>query len=222
MQLIQFIVITLSLHQVNAWVVPSKISVRTSNEAGTSTSLAIAIGKNYEPKWKKKQTLADKQGAAAPKDVGLAGQVSVVFKQGDNTIRTVASPGDPIRDIASQSGQFIKYGCGKGECGTCKALCNGKYITPCTDVIPADIGVGQDYVIQVKAVKSKGRSSGKFYSARSFVMGFYNNLLGMFGFVRDRRLARKNLDERLDYEDMIARKTAERKAAREAAAKLNQ
>ena len=77
----------------------------------------------------------------------------------------------------------------------------------------------EDYIIQVKEVKSKGRSSGKFYSVRSFIMGFYNNLLGMFGFVRDRRLARRNYQERMDYEDLIAKKVAEKKAAREAAMK---
>lgn len=204
--------------QACSWVnIPSQ-PPRTGNRI-SSTSLKIAIGKNYEPKWKKLKTLTDKEGSKAPEEVGLKGNINVVFKQGDKTIKTVANVGDPIRDVASQAGQFIKYGCGKGECGTCQALCNGKYITPCTAVVPGDVVAGEDYVIQVKEVKSKGRSSGKFYSARSFVMGFYNNLLGMIGFVRDRRLARQSINDRLEYEDMIAKKAAEKRAAREAAAK---
>ncbi len=188
-------------------------------EVTSSTSLSIKIGKAYQPKWKKLETLADKEGTKAPQDVGLKGQISVVFKQGDNIIKTVANAGDPIRDVASQAGQFIKYGCGKGECGTCEALCNGKYIKPCTALVPGDIAPGEDYVVQVKAVKSKGRSSGKFYSVRSFFMGFYNNVLGMIGFVKDRRLARRSLNERLEYEELIAKKAAEKRAAREAAMK---
>ncbi len=202
-------------NECNAWVVlPSSMASKTS-----STSLGIAIGKNYQPKWKKKETLAEKDGSTRPSDIGLKGKINVVFKQGDQTIQTVASVGDPIRDVASQAGQFIKYGCGKGECGTCKALCNGQYITPCTAVVPGGIAEGEDYVIQVKEVKSKGRSSGKFYSVRSFIMGFYNNVLGMIGFVKDRRLARRNYDERIEYEDLVAKMAAEKRAARERASK---
>lgn len=204
-----------------SWVtLPTNLSTRI--KSSSSSNLYIKIGKNYEPKWKKLKTLADKEGKAAPKDIGLEGQISVVFKQGDKTIKTVASAGDPIRDVASQAGQFIKYGCGKGECGTCQALCNGKYIKPCMAIVPGDIAPGEDYVIQVKEVKAKGKSSGKFYSARSFVMGFYNNLLGMYAFVKDRRLARRNYLERIEYEDMIEKKAAEKRALREAERKAEQ
>lgn len=214
--------IALLLCTISAWVVPPPPG--TSNKPSsitTSTSLGISIGKNYQPKWKKLETLADKEGVKAPTDVGLKGNINVVFKQGDQTIQSVASVGDPIRDVASQAGQFIKYGCGKGECGTCKALCNGQYITPCTAVIPGGIAEGEDYVIQVQEVKSKGRSSGKFYSVRSFFMGFYNNVLGMIGFVKDRRLAKRNYSERIEYEDRIAQLAREKREAREAAAKSN-
>lgn len=216
--LVIFVAVLMLSQDVCSWVVNSPTQLKTRGDT-TCTKLHLKIGKNYEPKWKKLETLAEKEGIKAPQDVGLKGKTSVVFKQGDKTIKTVANPGDPIRDVASQAGQFIKYGCGKGECGTCQALCNGKYITPCTAVVPGDIAEGEDYIIQVKEVKSKGRSSGKFYSVRSFIMGFYNNLLGMFGFVRDRRLAQRNYQERMDYEDLIAKKVAEKKAAREAAMK---
>ena len=135
--------------------------------------------KGYEPKWKKKKTLADEMGK--PKDlseVGIKGTVSVVFRQGNETKTTMAMPGHLLRDVASQAGQFIKYGCGKGECGTCECLVNGQWIRPCSTMVPGDIPAGQDYVVQVKDVKNKAKSSGKFFSVRSFLAGFWNNLLG--------------------------------------------
>ena len=49
-------------------------------------------------------------------------------------------------------------------------------------------------------------------------MGFWNNLLGMGGFVRDRRKARKNWQDRMDNEDEIKRLTAEKKRKRAEAA----
>jgi len=132
---------------------------------------------------------------------------------GNETKTSMASVGQPIRDVASQAGQYIKYGCGKGECGTCECLSNGQWIRPCTAVVPADFdmdGSGQ-YVIQVKEVKNKARSSGKFYSVRSFLMGFYNNILGMAGMVLTRRAAKKNYEERMDYEGMVKQKVLEKK-----------
>ena len=178
--------------------------------------MALGIGRGYETKWKKKETLADKSKNLDPQEVGLTGTIPVTFQSGGNEISTLASPGTPIRDVASQAGQFIKYGCGKGECGTCQALCNGKYIKPCVALVPSDLLAGEEYVIQVKETKSKSTSSGKFYSVKSFFMGFYNNLLGMVGFVLTRRAANRNYDERMDYERMIAEKVAAKKAAKDA------
>jgi len=80
-------------------------------------------------------------------------------------------------------------------------------------VVPPDFdveGTGQ-YVITVKGVKNKSRSSGKFYSVKSFLMGFYNNVLGMAGMVITRRAAKKNYNERIDYEDMVKQKVLEKK-----------
>ena len=168
-----------------------------------------STGTGYEPQWKKKDTIG---GADLnSKDKGLVGSVSVVFKQGNVTKTTMAIVGQPLSDVASQAGQFIKYGCGKGECGTCEALCNGKWIRPCINSVPADLAPGEDLVIQVKDIKSKTTSSGKFYSARSFIMGFYNNLLGMVGFVKTRKLAKKNWDDRQEYEELIRQRTLEKK-----------
>jgi ferredoxin len=138
---------------------------------------------------------------------------------------SMAWAGQPIRDVATQAGQYIRYSCGKGECGTCECMINGKWVRPCVDVIPADAGAvatsDQPLVIQVKAVKSKAKSSGKFFSIRSFIMGFWNNLLGMIGFVKFRRAANQNWEERRAYEELVRVRTIEKRMqrlAREAAA----
>jgi len=176
--------------------------------------MALKIGKNYKPKWKKLKTLAEEAGDVSPIDKGLSGTVQIVFQQGDNKITTLANPGDPLRAVAANAGQFIQYGCGKGDCGTCQSRCNGQWIKPCVAVVPGDLAEGEEMVIEVKKVKNKARSSGKFYSVRSFFMGFYNNVLGMFAFVKTRGAAKKNYNERLEYEDLIAKRTAEKKAAK--------
>jgi hypothetical protein len=177
--------------------------------------------KGYVPKWKKKATLAEAIGDISAEEKGLVGSIPITFQTGtgeDATlIKTTATPGQPLKAVASQAGQFIKYGCGKGECGTCEALCNGKYLRPCIDSVPTDVtpdpttGEYAPLVIQVKATKAKVVSSGKFFSVKSFLLGFWNNLLGMFGFVRDRRKARKNWQERMSKEDEIKRLTEEKK-----------
>mmetsp|Transcript_2320 Transcript_2320/g.3984 ORF Transcript_2320/g.3984 Transcript_2320/m.3984 type:complete len:248 (-) Transcript_2320:1467-2210(-) len=184
----------------------------------------------YVPKWKKKATLAEATGSGelSPEQKGLVGAIPITFQQGtgeDATlIKTSAMPGQPLKLVASQAGQYIKYGCGKGECGTCDSLCNGKYLKPCVDVVPTDLspdpetGEYPTLVIQVKGTKAKVVSSGKFFSVKSFFMGFWNNLLGMGGFVRDRRKAKKNYQERISQEDEIKRLTEEKRRKRAEAA----
>ena len=127
----------------------------------------------------------------------------------------MALAGQPLRDVATQAGQFIKYGCGKGECGTCECLVNGQWIRPCCASVPP-VAADQSYVVTVKETKAKVVSSGKFYSAKSFALGFWNNLLGMVGFVKARRKARENWKERQEYEELIRVKTLEKKMARAA------
>ena len=177
-------------------------------------SSKVAVG--YEPKWKKKETLAEQMGGPVKdlKEIGIKGTIPVVFKQGDVVKTTMAMPGQPLREVAIQAGQFIKYGCGKGECGTCEALVNGQWVRPCSINVPADLANGEEYVVQVKAVKNKAKSSGKFYSVRSFLFGFYNNVLGMVGMVAYKRNAKKNYMERMDYEELVRQKTLEKKRAR--------
>jgi hypothetical protein len=178
-----------------------------------SSSVPPPKRKGYVPKWKKKKTLVDLDGPKDFDQVGLKGNIRVVFRQGNETKSTMALAGQPLRDVASQAGQFIKYGCGKGECGTCESLVNGQWIRPCSVTVPP-MAQGKEYVVQVKESKATVVSSGKFYSVRSIFLGFWNNLLGMAGLVRDRRLAKKNWAERQDYEQMILQKTLEKKRAR--------
>jgi len=173
----------------------------------------------YVPKWKKKQTLAEEAGRSTddPQRAGLIGNIPVVFQQGNDTKTTLALVGQPLSDVAAQAGQFIRYGCKKGECGTCSAMCNGQWIRPCVSKVPA-LEEGQDtYTVILKAIKSKAKSSGTFFSVRSFFMGFYNNLLGMVGFVKQRRAARKNYLERMEIEERIKQRAVAKKLEREAA-----
>eukprot|EP00804_Cyclotella_cryptica_P008605 CCRYP_007579-RA/>CCRYP_007579-RA protein AED:0.35 eAED:0.35 QI:0/-1/0/1/-1/1/1/0/206 len=182
--------------------------------------------KGYVPKWKKKATLAEVTGTkeVSASEKGLVGSIPITFQQGTGEaatlIKTTAMPGQSLKLVASQAGQYIKYGCGKGECGTCESLCNGKYLRPCVDAVPTDLtpdpntGEYAPLVIQVKGTKAKVVSSGKFFSVKSFILGFWNNLLGMVGFVRDRRKARKNWQERMSKEDEIKRLTEEKKRKR--------
>jgi ferredoxin len=174
-------------------------------------------GKGYEPKWTKKKTLAQEQGSIDSLgfgNVGLKGNIPVVFKQGNDTRTSMAWAGQPIRDVATQAGQYIQYGCGKGECGTCECMMNGKWVRPCIETVPASAAEAGELVLQVKAVKNKSKSSGTFFSIKSFLMGFWNNLLGMIGFVKFRKAARKNWEERKAYEDLVLQRTMQKKLAR--------
>lgn len=89
-------------------------------------------------------------------------------------------------------------------------MLNGKWVRPCVVTVPAT-EQGTELVVQVKQVAAKSKSSGKFFSIKSFIMGFWNNLLGMFGFLRYRKAAKKNWDERREYEELIRQKTLEKK-----------
>ena len=215
----------------NAFTFPSSpantlVSSSSSPLYMSTTESKTQKKEGYVPKWKKKATLAEITGTddLSAQDKGLVGAVPITFQQGTgedaSLIETSAMPGQPLKLVASQAGQYIKYGCGKGECGTCESLCNGKYLRPCVDVVPTDLepdaesGQYPTLVIQVKGTKAKVVSSGKFFSVKSFLMGFWNNLLGMAGFVSDRRKARKNWQERMSNEDEILRLTQEKKRKR--------
>jgi hypothetical protein len=67
-----------------------------------TTQLSVKVGKNYEPKWKKKKTLADDAGDLSPQDKGIIGDITVIFKQGNETRTTLAMPGQPVSFVAAQ------------------------------------------------------------------------------------------------------------------------
>jgi hypothetical protein len=198
-------------------VAPSTRTTTLTAPAATTSRLFAATmppkKKGYEPKWKKRETLADKAGGGPQdfKKIGLVGTIPVLFKQGNNTKTTMATVGQPLRDVATQAGQYITYGCGKGECGTCECMMDGKWVRPCTTNIPGTLAPGHELVLTIKETKKVAMSSGKFYSLRSFLMGFWNNLIGMIGFVKFRIAAKKNWDERQEYEEMIRQRTIEKK-----------
>ena len=132
----------------------SKVSAAaTAITSRTTTVLAVATVRTenkkkkaaYKPKWVKKQTLAEAARDSTTlghAKVGLKGTIPVLFQQGNTTITTKAWAGQPIRDVASQAGQFIQCGCGKGECGTCECKMDGKWIRPCIATVPASFADG--------------------------------------------------------------------------------
>jgi hypothetical protein len=216
-----FALILLSLTATAVAFTPSPLfAAPAASSSPSSTIRYAATSKPYEPKWKKKGTLAEEQGSIKElgfESVGLKGTIPVVFKQGNDTRTSMAWAGQPVRDVASSAGQYIKYGCGKGECGTCECMVNGKWIRPCIATVPA-MSTGEELIVQLKEFKSKSTSSGTFFSIRSFLMGFWNNILGMIGFVTFRRAARKNMEERIDYEELVRLKTLEKKKKKAAEA----
>jgi hypothetical protein len=162
----------------------------------------------YDARRKKKQTLADQAGGTKDfSETGLVGRVP--FRQGKETEDDHGLAKQPLRAVASQVGLYIKHGCGKGECRIYEALVNGKWVRRYSVVVPS-MAPGEEYVVQVKEVKNKAESSGKLYSVRSFLFGFYNNVLGMVGLVMFRRTAKKNVEERREYDDLIKQKAREK------------
>ena len=167
--------------------------------------------KTLQRKWQTERTkLADDPNTI--KDSGLAGAIQVLFKQGNATKMTRAEVGTPLSEVASQADQFIRYKCKKGECGTCEVQVNGKWVRTCVATVPY---VEDVFEVTVKPTMMKGQGkASKFYSVKSFIMGWYNNILGMVGFVKTSATEGKNFRDRLDGEDEVARLVAERKAAR--------
>jgi len=172
--------------------------------------------------WSKRQTLADTAGGAADKGadaVGLIGTIPVVFEQGNDTCQTMAIVGQPLSEVAAQAGQYIKYQCGKGECGTCAVRVDGEWIRTCSVKVPF-VPKGEQYSVYVRpSMVPKGKKSSRFFSFRSFIAGARNNLLGMVGFVKEGRKSGNRFNERIDAEKELMAQVAARKAAKEAAAK---
>ena len=146
--------------------------------------------------------------------VGLDGTIPVNFNQGNETLTTMARPGQPLSQVAAQAGQYIKYKCGKGECGTCEVRVDGQWIRTCTVKVPY-MPPDQSYDVFVRATMTKSKKSSRFFSFRSFLAGAKNNVLGMVGFVREGRKSQNAFEERLEREMAVLAAAAARKAARQ-------
>jgi hypothetical protein len=97
--------------------------------------------------------------------LGSTAAVPVVFKQGSETTETTAFVGQPISEVATQAGQFIKYKCGKGECGTCEVMINGAWVKSCVSRVPF-VPEGETYTINVRASTVKAaKKSSRFFAA---------------------------------------------------------
>jgi len=128
----------------------------------------------------------------------------------------MATAGQPLSSVAAQAGQYIKYKCRKGECGTCAVRVDGQWIKTCSVSIPF-VPEGESYEVFVRGTMVKPSKSSRFFSFKSFIAGFRNNFLGMVGFVKEGPLSRKgkeNFSERINAERELAAKVAARKAAR--------
>ena len=64
----------------------------------------------------------------------------------------------------------------------------------------------------------KSKRSTAFFSFTSFLAGFYNNFLGIVGFVREGIKGKKNFQDRISAEEELKAKVAARKAAKAKAA----
>ena len=114
------------------------------------------------------QTLAETQGGAKDAgfaQVGLDGTIPVVFSQGNDTLSTMARQDQPLSQVAAQAGQYIKYKCGKGECGTCEVRVNGQWIRTCSVKVPY-VPPGESYEVFVRASMTKTKKSSSFFSFR--------------------------------------------------------
>jgi len=166
--------------------------------------------------WEKRKTLADDTGGASDKgfsSVGLEGTIPVTFTQGNVTLSTMAMQGQKLSQVAAQSGQFIKYKCGKGECGTCEVRVDGQWIRTCSVKVPY-VPKGETYEVFVRDSMKKSKKATRFFSFKSFISGAKNNIIGMFGFVTEGRKSKKAFDERLDREAEVLALAAAKKAAR--------
>lgn len=116
----------------------------------------------------------------------------------------LAEVGQQLENVAIENGVEIKYQCKKGECSTCLVNVDSKWVKACQTVIPsvrasssffrnpilygfnssAQVKKGETLNIVVKAVIKKDENEKKaaFFSPKSLVDGFNNNVLGMVGF----------------------------------------
>jgi len=168
--------------------------------------------------WSRRETLAEKGGGLDDKGaeaVGLIGTIPVEFEHGDTVLKTMAMPGQPLSEVASQAGQYVKYKCKKGECGTCEVRVDGQWVRTCVSTVPY-VDKGETYKVHVRTSMKKGKKSSRFFSIRSFYDGARNNILGMIGFVKEGRKSKDAFEERIDNEKKLMEEVARRKALKKA------
>merc|ERR1712129_111322 len=173
------------------------------------------LSRGSHRKWEKAATLGETSGATDLSS-GLTGTIPVEFSYGNQSITTMAFAGQELSAVAAQSGQYIKYQCKKGQCGTCEVRVDGKWIRTCVSQVPY-VDPGQTYKVQVKSSMKKAKSASGFYSFRSIFAGMKNNIVGMFGFLREGQKSQSRFEERIGGEEELMKLVAEKKAAKAAA-----
>lgn len=168
-----------------------------------------------------------------------------------------------MAQVAAQAGQFVKYKCKKGECGTCEVRIDGQVCGAAMPRVPRDprcdstvrgvrealaaatakgtgltgkcyrfarqwvrtcvhkvphVAKGGELRIFVRPGMVKSKKSTTFFSFTSFLAGFYNNFLGIVGFVSEGIKGKKNFQDRISAEEELKAKVAARKAAKAKAA----
>eukprot|EP00600_Ochromonadales_sp_CCMP1393_P009167 CAMPEP_0174973660 /NCGR_PEP_ID=MMETSP0004_2-20121128/11370_1 /TAXON_ID=420556 /ORGANISM="Ochromonas sp., Strain CCMP1393" /LENGTH=168 /DNA_ID=CAMNT_0016224143 /DNA_START=94 /DNA_END=600 /DNA_ORIENTATION=+ len=140
----------------------------------------------------------------------------IVFSPGNKIFH--ANVGDSFEDVALAAGVELNYNCRKGECGTCEAKVNGKWVKTCQMTVPA-VPTGENMRVTVRplteAAKDKKKPA-KFFSPASFMEGVVNNGLGVVGFVTKALDADDEFDARMERERQQQERLAARKAANRA------
>mmetsp|Transcript_55891 Transcript_55891/g.112028 ORF Transcript_55891/g.112028 Transcript_55891/m.112028 type:complete len:192 (+) Transcript_55891:84-659(+) len=161
---------------------------------------SLTLGRLYAAEWKKKEAYGASGGP------GL-GTIPVSFKvMGEEEIvETKAISGQPLSELASQNGVFIRYQCKKGECGTCEVMQDGKWIRTCVTKVTAPME------IKIRPGKVEAKKASGFFSPQSFLDGFTANVLGMKGLVTEGAKEEDNFSVRMEREAKIKALTEARK-----------
>ena len=77
----------------------------------------------------------------------------------------MATQGQPLSAVAAQAGQYVKFKCGKGECGTCEVRVDGQWIRTCVAKMPY-VPKGEEYNVFVRPTMVKSKKSSRFFSFR--------------------------------------------------------
>jgi len=139
----------------------------------------------------------------------LLGDTPVVFQP--QNVMTMARVGQPLSQVAAQADVFIRYKCRKGECKTCVVNIDGKWVSACQTKIPPQ-APGEQLKVRVRKVSQavKDEEKAAFFTPKSFVDGFVNNALGMFGFATEALAADPDFVHRMEKEKAIEELTAKK------------